>query len=505
MLVLRSLVCFLLGVLMSTCALAREGGVVEGRIIARSSTRRTILMNVGQLDLVRSGDFVVLIRKIHYELDDSNRLVAVAKGRVVQASRNRSIIMLYRVEDLKQIVPNEGYIVAVESVMMKGRRLIENDRLRQVEEQKDLIINLNEKQRGSINSLTRKDGYRVGQKNHELGEVYHKDGTLTDVDQWVTLGRDKKEKFARALWRSPYEKDFAIQKRLETFDKLVSAYLARVNDKNFNYDTFYEEQMRDTQGNINERTSAITDYEEFLQKRRDTEEREAELFREMLAKGEGWSDDYSDEELGHRLENVGFVVEQERRQTAYTANRFFQGTGALGLNLLDNANRADPDGSRKLRWNAELGLEIYPSRYNEVMRQVGLWANGRYMQDSVSVGKKNAYLNDRSFSLGFNYHFREVPSAVNRNIPFLGLGVRTGVSTLKIPTTREQGSYSLLSFPVLQGGVKYNFRSGWGLRVVGSVEKFLLEQTNSNVTGGQLPRRTDFLDGRLTFGVGRFF
>lgn len=503
---LKAGVIFFFSTLMGLQAYAREGGVVEGQLLSKSSTSRTILLNVGQLDLVRSGDFVVLIRKIKSPLDDQDRLLSVAKGRVIQAGKNRSIVMLYRVEDLKQIVVKEKYIVAVESVMMAGRRKLHSDRLTLVDEKKLLPESVEEKRLGNKDTLAlKRDEYRIGRKNHELGETYAKDGTLHDVDEWVTIGRDGKQKYARALWRSPYKEDFAIQKRLETFDKLVATYLARVNDSEFNYDKFYAEQKRDQSGEMQVNSTSITEYESYIQNERNLQNKEADLYREMLAKGEGWSDEYSDEELANRLSSVGFVVEQERRQTALVINRNWQLIGSLGLNLLDNENRADPDNSRKLKWNVEIGGEFFPAKKHDTLQQLGLWGTLRYMQDGVSVGQLNAQFDERSIGIGFNWHFLQAPWAVNRNIPFIGLGIRTGVGTLKIPSAKEEANYTMFSFPVAIAGLKYNLRSGWGLRLAASVEKLLLDQTENNLAGGNLPARTDFLDGRVSFGFTKFY
>lgn len=499
-------VIFYFSTLVGTQAYARESGVVEGQLLSKSSTSRTVLLNVGQLDLVRSGDFVVLIRKTKSPLDDQERLLSVAKGRVIQAGKNRSIVMLYRVEDLKQIIVKEKYIVAVESVMMAGRRKLHSDRLTIVDNKRLLPKSVEEKRLGNKDTLAlKRDEYRVGRKNHELGETYSRDGTLHDVDEWVRVGRDGKQKYARALWRSPYEKDFAIQKRLETFDKLVATYLARVNDSNFNYDKFYAEQKRDSSGEMKINNTSISEYESYLQDERNQQNREADLYREMLSKGEGWSDEYSDEELSNRLESVGFVIEQERRQTALVINRNWQLIGSVGLNLLDNENRADPDNSRKLKWNLEVGGEFFPAKRHDTFQQLGLWGTIRYMQDGVSVGNLNAQFDERSIGVGFNWHFLQAPWAVNRNIPFVGLGIRTGVGTLKIPTSNEEANYSMLSFPVAIAGMKYNLRSGWGLRLAASVEKLLLDQTENNVAGGDLPARTDFLDGRISIGFTKFY
>jgi preprotein translocase subunit SecA len=78
----------------------------------------------------------------------------------------------------------------------------------------------------------------------------------------------------------------------------VTAYLKKVNEPNFNYDQFYEEQMKSESGTgMKLRSSLATEYEKFLTVKSQKKIEDAKLYRSLLEKGDIWSEDLSDEEL----------------------------------------------------------------------------------------------------------------------------------------------------------------------------------------------------------------
>ena len=127
------------------------------------------------------------------------------------------------------------------------------------------------------------------------------------------------------------------------------------------------------------------------------------------------------------------------------------------------------------------------------------------MIDGVSVGNLNAQTEEYSFGVGGTWHVIHSPFAIGRNIPFLSLGVRSGIARMTIPSVGEKGNYSVVAFPQVAGGVKYNLRTGMGFRAALSFEKLMLEQTSANRPGGNLPARSEILDGRLSFGLTKFY
>jgi len=497
-------------VIMSFCltflseAQARTGGVTEARLLSKSSSAQTILLNIGDLEQVKTGDYAVLMRRVRAQDVMAFRIIPIAKGRVVRTGRNRSIWFLYDIPDKSQLVLRDTYLITTESMSISGRRELENTRLNVVDEKQDLPSNFAAKNEGDKNLLAlRKKEYTSVRETHKLGEAPEKDGVLYDASMYVTEGKNGEMKFPRALWRSPYEKDFAKQKRLETFEKIVSVYLERVNDPLFNYGDFYWRHFRSESGQLSAMRSYQNTYDQLLEEENKSLTKEAAQYRELLEKGQAWSAEYSDEELAAMMNKIGIVYEQDRRRTIATKLYNWQLMGSLGLNMLDNENRADQENASKAKWNFELGGEWFPVPRAESLQKFSLWSFVRYVRDGVSVGQLNAQSTEYSLAVGGTWHMLHSPFMFDRNIPFISVGFRTGVN--RLATTGEEANYDMNSFPTIVAGIKYNFRSGMGLRVGVGFEKLQLEQTKSNNLNAVLPQREDIVEARLNLGLTKFY
>lgn len=487
--------------LMTTMAMGDSGAdVITTQILNISDSGKTLLLDVGINQQLKAGDWMILLQQTNDPRGP--KLVPVVRGRVLRSSPKRAMVMSYKIYENHRPAKAGRYWLMSEGRSLNGRRNLENDRQKITDTSKSMPETVANKQSGDKDTLAlRIDEYRVLRKNHELGESYAKDGALIDGDEWVTAGSGN-DRYARSMWRSPHAAEFARDKRMETFDKMVANYLWKVNEPDYTYEKFYADHHR-AMGLSSVTTQTV--YQKHLDQVAISKAKEARLHQEILVKGESWSSDYSDEELARVLESVGEIDEINRREQAVVVVHTWQLAGNLGVNILDNENRADASNSRKAKWNLEALAEWYPSPHHDVMRRLGITFGGRYVEDGVSVGDLNARVTETSFSVGGNWHFWQFPFAVEKNIPFVGAGIRTGIASLAIPSRGERGSYTVLGVPMVVGGVKYNFRSGWGLRLAASMEKLLMEQTSVNVRGGNLPQRTDLLDGRLSMGLTRFF
>lgn len=487
-------------------ASAQSGGIAEARLLSKSTSGKTVLLNVGDLEKIRVGDHGVIMRRIAEQDAPAMRLIPIARGRIVRTGPTRSLWYLYDIKDTTQLIMRDRYIVTTEGLMLQGRRRLENDRQRVVELKAKVPQTMNEKKAGEPDALAyRKDEYAKISRQHKLGEDWAKDGVLYDVDEWVSVDRAGKQQFAKALWRSPHESDFATQKRLETFEKVVSDYLLRANDPAFNYGDFYSDQTRDSSGLFRLKNNALSVTEEIRERETKQQSDNVQAFRKILERGDGWSADFSDEELGTMLNKVGVNYEQERRRSASYESFTTQAAFLGGLNALDNENRADPDNARTAKFSLEAQYEWFPLHRDPILRQFSLIGSGRYVLDGVSVGQLNAQTEEYSFGAAGAWHFLHSPFAMDRNIPFVSLGVRSGVATLRLPDAGDKANYGVFSFPQLAAGIKYNRRRGIGFKASVSVEKLLFEQSSSNRPGGNLPSRLELLEGRLNLGVTKFF
>ena len=97
--------------------------------------------------------------------------------------------------------------------------------------------------------------YANGANLHGAEERSDKDFELLNLEAWE---KNKGDRFQTALYRSPDRESFRRRFRLETFENLVTSYLKKVNAPDFNYEAFYEEQMRDNFSNDFRKASAAS-------------------------------------------------------------------------------------------------------------------------------------------------------------------------------------------------------------------------------------------------------
>src|SRR5690606_16632605 len=268
--------------------------------------------NLGSFDGVKEGDFAVIVKEIRPIDTPDLRLVPVARAKNIKMNPANSVWVLYKIFDPDLLVKGENYLVLSESMLMSGRRDPRFSRISVITERDKAAL--------AAQNILSEDKDRLAKLKTQYPEIeiLHKresrsndDGTLVDVDSWQKV---KKDKYPTALYRSPHLDDFRRELRLETFEKLVTAYIKKVNDPGFNYDKFYDEQMKTEFSNeFRKRSNFSTEYETFLSAEADKAKSDAKLYRALLEKGESWSQDFSDEELRAVMNEVTNLQEKDRR------------------------------------------------------------------------------------------------------------------------------------------------------------------------------------------------
>ncbi len=491
---------------MTSHSFAQSGGFAEARLLSKSSSGKTALFNIGDLDLVKAGDFGVIMRRVADQQDNQIRVIPVAKGRVIKTGKTTSLWYLYELTDSVQLIMRDSYILTTETITMRGRKLLQSERLKIVSPTTEVDKNLLSKREGDKDLLSKKkDTYLTYRSAHQSGEKWARDGELIDLDAWIDIDQEGKRQFAESLWRSPSEKDFAEKKRLETFEKMVTTYLQKINDPAFDYNKFYSAQVKDSTGEYRMSVVNQTEYQEFLENEQEKMQQDARLYRRLLDKGQAWSEDFSDEELAEVINKVGISYEQERRRNIQSTRYNWLLMGSFGLNLLDNENRVDQANATAAKWSLEVGGELFIAPRHDSLQRISLVGSFRNARDGISVGDLNARIDDYSFSGGIFWHPFQSPFVVGQNIFFVGLGMRTGVMRLSTPSNGDQANYTILSLPTVQAGIKYTFKTGVGLRLSGQLENVSLEKIENNSPEVQLPSRAEFIDGRINIGLTKLF
>lgn len=489
--------------LVSFCAWSIDDYFVTIKQVSKSG--KTLTVDSGFSSMVMENDYGVLVQKV----STSNKefiFKPVAKLRVIKVQSNSSIWVAYKTFMPKKIVPGARLLLFSETAFLKGRKQqLTTNRTKVItlkgsaDEVKDFLL--------EGDSLAKKSqDYRVLNKPHAKEEHLGKEVNLIDVDKWEKDSSSGKM-YASGIYRSPYAKEFSDRKRVQTFEKMVVAFLRKYNDPTFDYDDFYEEQKRDSKGEdqFQSRSTYLTFYERYKKKIFNREKKTEKFLKNVREKGDAWSADYSDEELSEILNNMSIAQERVRRKKLLAFKYNYQLYAALHLNLLNNENTNDPRTSQPNKYDFDFAWEGYFFKKLQDLKRFTIEFSGRRAQDGVFSGEANFQVTEFSAAAHINWYPYHLPNMVGVNIPYIGVIFRTGIATLSSESLGERGNYQLNSFPGLRGGIKYNFENSYGVRLTASFERLTIERLVKNSNSDLLPDRSSYLDGKIGFGLSKFY
>jgi len=219
------------------CASVDPVWAINGaRLIGQSASGQTAVFNLGIHDFVKEGEYAVIVKEIR-SLDSRDlRIVPVARARNIKVNPGNSVWILYKFYDPELLVKGHQFLILTESAMLQGRRDPRFNRISVITEKEKAALQVQNNLSEDKDRIAKlKSRYPEIQTLHQPENRQDGDGTLVDVEGWK---KHKNDRYRTALYKSPYEKDFQRQLKLSTFEKLVTAYVKRVNEPGFNYDCF---------------------------------------------------------------------------------------------------------------------------------------------------------------------------------------------------------------------------------------------------------------------------
>lgn len=475
--------------------------MTEARLLQQSRSGRTAIFSVGTTDDIREGDFAIVLKQIRPVNTRDLRVVPAARAKNIKISSDSSIWLLYKIDDPELLVKGDRFILLAETALLKGRRPPKIGQVTLVTDKdsadEDTYYVLSE-DKDRLSKL--KDKYQVIAPTHGKEVRSDSDATLVNVDTWEKI---KSTKHRSALYKSPHAEEFRRSLKLETFEKLVTAYVQKVNDPKFNYDAFYENQMKsDFSNEFRKKTNFETEYEEFLHKEALKSSADAKLYRSLLEKGESWSEDFSDEELKVVLTQVSVLQETDRRQYVMAKPKRYSVIGEYGWSLTDA--QTSQDSKRESLYSLNLDFEVIPFLGHETLERFTFNGMFRSNKSAFESDNTNVWINETSVGLGANWYPVALPSTFEHPVYFLGTYVRSGLASA---TTAfgEKANYTLMSVPGFRLGMKYFMRSNFGLRIVASMETLQLERYESSSVENIPPERANLVEGKIGVGVGYTF
>lgn len=493
-----------LGLLMLIVIAAPVWGLSGARLINHSTSGQTVLFNLGSFDGIKEGDYAVIVKEIRPIDSPDLRLIPVARAKNIKMNPANSVWVLYKVFDMDLLVKGENYLVLSESMLMSGRRDPRFSRISVITEKDKAAIAAQNILGDDIDRLSKlKNQYPEIEVLHKRETRSNDDGTLVNVDSWNKV---RGSKYPTALYKSPHQDDFRRELKLATFEKIVTAYIKKVNDPGFNYDKFYDEQMKVSFANeFRQRSNFSTEYETFLSAEAQKAKSDAKLYRALLEKGDSWSQDFSDEELRAVMNEVTILQERDRRSFIMARPNKFAVFVGFGMAFTDAQSKSDPNYRRDGRYSVDVDFEGVPLIKHETFERFTLNATFRSNLSGFEVEGKNASLDEQSFTAGVNWYPLYAPYAVDSPALFFGLYIRSGWGKVEAPSTNEKGNYTVLAAPGVRAGLRYNFKNNFGFRASLSMENLTLDRYEFSQYNGTLPEQATVADGKLNIALAYSF
>lgn len=473
------------------------------RLISLSKSGQTALFNLGAYDGAKEGDYAVIVKEIRDLSNRDLRLVPVAKARNIKISTNNSVWILYKFYDAELLVKGQQYLILSESTMLNGRRDPRFGRISVITDKDKTAFQANQTLSDDKDRLSKlKNQYPEIAELHEKEVREDGDGDLVDVEGWRKF---KGEKYRSALYKSPHQKDFKRELRLSTFEKMVTAYLQKVNEPGFNYDQFYDQQKKSQFANeFKERSNFSTEYESFLSFQAQKAVADAKLYRSMLEKGESWSEDFSDEELRRILKEVSVLQEKDRRTFVMSdPNRYAIYVG-YGMEFTDAQTEKDAGYRRDGRYSVELQFEGIPFLKHETLERFTLDASVRMNKSAFEATGKNARYDEISAAAGFNWYPVYAPYAIESPSIFLGMYFRSGTASAEAVSVAEKANYTVIA-PGVRAGMRYNFKNNIALRLAMTLESIQLDRYEQSKFNSVLPDQAGLVEAKMNFALAYSF
>jgi hypothetical protein len=440
------------------CAAAMQ----QVQIQTKSESGKTVKLDIGSLQGVKSGDFADLTLKSGTL--DVPRYSLVGPGRVLKVFQNFSYWYFPQGEssDLKI---GKTYHLLLRRKTLEGRSDVKID-YRVSAYQNDNVKKMREKgERANFpKDLIQED-------NTFESEVY-KDELISDADyRKVKNVRMNKKSGALIMDEDFMEVQFLRadtnvinRKKIvkEYKDNLAKAQhkqqIKKINKLKYGYDELYYEV-----NNSNDPSKMRMSSQNYVSQKREEDKQLSRIPRETLdmieKHGKGWSSDMDDTELKNYLLKTGVAREQARQKSVLTLQSGNEFTLYLGSNLTANYNTID-DSHQFNGFTMAVGYDLHLVRVTD---QLHSWSfDVKFERGSLSIGQEtvNSRITYGAFSGHLNYYFKNYPHSRNKFAWYIGAGLKRGNGDGTNANLNSDYKYEVSSVPSTQLGVKYRMAAG---------------------------------------------
>ncbi len=455
------------------------------KILEITRKGKTAVLDRGSLDGLAKRDYAAWVDKY---------LVRVAEGRAEKVFDNYSIWYFPFVINREKMKKGERYYIVDAKTQDARFKPIEMDeKLLVAPEFSEKAVKelLREKQRGFPKEWVKgedivKEAPLDWEEWQDPDVLSKKRINRIGIGQWVKKGTVKNYKAEKIENKVYVKKEIIPVAEQELRRKLLRQRLrnrvqhfqesAKIQQNEKERKELYRLQRKDPHiGELQEETK-LSDYDKYWQEVKEEKLQKKNVITKLKKEyGGSWSQNMSDEELADYMAYQGIQEENIRQQKAVSGLGSQQFYGSVAFPLQTELNKLTPSKNRPLH-EFGFGWEYYLGKVIRPLRLFSLETNFTIPQDMLVGDNFDVEYSGWALGVTINYYFLRHPSLYQTWQPFLGVGFRAGLVTMDGQNISDDGNifrstYRYATLPLLQVGMKYNFRTGFGARGILSYRK----------------------------------
>jgi hypothetical protein len=500
-------------------------GLFEAAILYKSSTEKTIVLDIGDLQDFNEGLFGKIL--IQRGTLDRPTLYLVGTGRIVKAYPNKSIWVMGKNFIKNQILPNEKVLVVLESYITKGRttnfkhtQIIFNkdeysDEEDFLESNKnnvpDKLISHRHEYEASDDLLNEvKDPTSVAE--YSTYDNFKVGGTTSESDEY----QDEIKKLTYIVNDKYKIGDISRKEDLRLLHSDTNNLIKKINSQKYGlknglyYNSKKEPQMRD----LTDKITVTNVYDLEKEKNNEKDVVDPKAIARIKAQGEMWSADMDDKTLRSYFVTSGLLKERMRRE----ASIYELDGNEIQLTYFGNTNSHSYNPNNESMYQLKgyqigFGYDYHFSRLSPDLKDWSLTFTIERGVNYYDINKANGRSEEGTYGLLFNYYFYNNPLTVSHFIWNIGMGLKVGTAQLTSDIGTQVYKYQILTLPSIQLMTKYRFRAGdldeEHANVGASLNAGAVYETKSlrmlNVPSNNIYTTLDARDIKYFFGVSLFF
>lgn len=460
-------------ILLLNCSVLQAAtSILEGRLLFKSSSERTLAIGIGELEDLKEGDR----GKIFIQRGDFNRptLFLVGTGKVVKSYPNKSIWLLEKHFIKDKAVKDEPLLVLVDFKVLEGRKSLFKQK--HTVFSADEYLDKDEFQKNNEHNVPQK--FIANNRNYDRGEDVFDDKKIEEIDrEFETYSNFKKNGNSRVV--DEYQEEikrvtFFVNNKFNIGDlnkaedqKILDSDAALLIEK-YNSQKFtltnglYRKQKKlGNAKDVNEEITISNSYQLQKIKDKETEVIDPKVAAKISREGEMWSADMDEDTLRRYFITSGLLKERFRREIALNELDGHEILLHYAGNLNTHVALSEVDPAYQMRgYNLSLSYDYHLSRSSIDFKNYSV----QFMLERGVAYYDLSNINGRSeegqYGLSLNYYFYNNPLTIDNFIWSIGLGAKVGMAKVGADSLSQRYDYQILTLPSLQLMTKYRFRAG---------------------------------------------